>query len=238
MRLNSVFELRRYRLRHDARDTLIDLFEREFVHTQEEVGIWVEGQYRDLDDPDAFVWVRSFPAMEDRARALAAFYGGPVWRVHGDAANATMVNSDNVLLLRPAPDAAKPFDRDATVAETARGIVTISCASLAPGRAEAFAAFFVAEAAPLITAAGARIDAAFTTLAAANTFPRLPVREGETAFVWVAAFRDEEGRRQHDERLAADPHWRDVVFPALDRWLWRPLETARLSPTEGSRHRW
>jgi hypothetical protein len=37
-----------------------------------------------------------------RAEALAAFYSGPVWQEHHDAANATMIDSDDVLLLRPA----------------------------------------------------------------------------------------------------------------------------------------
>jgi hypothetical protein len=59
------------------------------------------GQFRDVGDPDRFVWLRGFPDMETRATALQAFYGGPVWKEHRDAANATMVGSDNVLLLRP-----------------------------------------------------------------------------------------------------------------------------------------
>jgi hypothetical protein len=42
--------------------------------------------------------------MESRALSLAAFYGGPVWKAHSAAANATMIDSDNVLLLRPARD--------------------------------------------------------------------------------------------------------------------------------------
>ena len=40
--------------------------------------------------------------MATRAQALEAFYDGPVWKEHRDAANATMIDSDNVLLLRPA----------------------------------------------------------------------------------------------------------------------------------------
>jgi hypothetical protein len=37
--------------------------------------------------------------MGSRAEGLAAFYGGAVWQAHRNAANATMVDSDNVLLL-------------------------------------------------------------------------------------------------------------------------------------------
>ena len=84
------------------RDALIELFEREFIETQETTGMIVLGQFRDLDDPDRFVWLRGFSDMANRATALQEFYGGPVWKAHRDAANATMIDSDNVLLLRPA----------------------------------------------------------------------------------------------------------------------------------------
>jgi hypothetical protein len=39
--------------------------------------------------------------MDTCKRALEAFYGGPVWKAHSRAANDTMIDSDNVLLLRP-----------------------------------------------------------------------------------------------------------------------------------------
>ena len=84
-----------------CRETLIDLFDRELVETQEAAGMRVLGQFRDLDDPDAFVWLRGFRDMPARGRALTAFYDGPVWERHGGAAGATMIDSDDVLLLRP-----------------------------------------------------------------------------------------------------------------------------------------
>src|SRR5664279_4835818 len=96
-----VIELRQYTLKPGQRDVLIDLFEREFVETQEAVGMHLIGQFRDLGRPDRFVWIRGFPDMPSRAQSLQAFYGGPVWQANRDAANATMIDSDNVLLLRP-----------------------------------------------------------------------------------------------------------------------------------------
>src|SRR4051794_15277605 len=98
---HAVFELRRYRLKPGARETLINLFDAELLKPQLACGMRIPAVYRDLDDPDAFVWFRSFPDMERRAAALASFYTGPVWAAHMDAANATMVNSGNVLLLKP-----------------------------------------------------------------------------------------------------------------------------------------
>src|SRR6266700_2753328 len=97
-----VVELRQYTLKPGMRDVLIDLFEQEFIETQEATGIVVIGQFRDMDNPDRFVWLRGFADMPTRAQALQEFYGGPVWKAHREAANATMIDSDNVLLLRPA----------------------------------------------------------------------------------------------------------------------------------------
>src|SRR5258706_7982679 len=99
---SPIVELRQYTLRPGGRDELIELFEREFVETQEAVGIQVIGQFYDLDDPDRFVWLRGFNDMSAREQSLNAFYSGPVWKAHRDAANATMIDSDNVLLLCPA----------------------------------------------------------------------------------------------------------------------------------------
>ena len=47
------------------------------------------------------MWLRGFSTMDDRKAALERFYYGPVWKAHRAAANATMIDSDDVLLLRP-----------------------------------------------------------------------------------------------------------------------------------------
>jgi hypothetical protein len=52
------------------------------------------GQFRDLHDPDSFVWLRGFPDMPRRGQGLAPFYDGPVWARYRDRANATMIDSD------------------------------------------------------------------------------------------------------------------------------------------------
>src|SRR5678815_1147496 len=101
-----VLELRQYTLRPGMRDVLIELFERELIESQEALGMTLVGQFRDLDNPDRFVWLRGFADMKTRAQALEAFYGGPIWKTHREAANATMISSDDVLLLRPARPAA------------------------------------------------------------------------------------------------------------------------------------
>ncbi|MEQ4300588.1 NIPSNAP family protein [Plantactinospora sp. B6F1] len=75
---HPVVELRQYTLHRGGRDVLVDLFDREFVESQEAAGMAVVGQFHDLADPDRFVWLRGFPDMPRRAAALHEFYGGPV----------------------------------------------------------------------------------------------------------------------------------------------------------------
>ncbi|WIY06967.1 NIPSNAP family protein [Amycolatopsis mongoliensis] len=97
----TVLELRRYTLHPGRRDELISLFEREFVEPQEAAGAHLFGLFHSPASPDQFVWLRGFRSMAARRAALESFYFGPVWEEHRSAANATMVDSDDVLLLRP-----------------------------------------------------------------------------------------------------------------------------------------
>ena len=100
---DSIIELRQYTLKPGTRDGFIERFEREFLETQEAVGIRVRGTFLDLDDPDRFVWVRGFPSLDERTTSLTAFYGGPVWAAWGAEANADLIDSDDVLMLQPRP---------------------------------------------------------------------------------------------------------------------------------------
>jgi NIPSNAP len=223
----AVIELRRYALHPGARDTMIELFDREFVETQEAVGMRVLGQFRDLDDPDAFVWLRGFRDMPTRGQALQAFYYGPVWKRHGKAANATMIDSTNVLLLRPArPSPGLTLDADRRPAPAATsippGMVTVTICRMA-GSAGAFPSFFDHELAPALRRAGADIVASLATEHAPNNFPRLPVREDLEAFVWLSRFPDEAAHASHSARL-------DLSRAVAD-WTGAPPETWRLTPT-------
>ncbi len=81
---------------------LIALFDGAFIEPQEAAGATIIGEFRNLDDPNKFVWLRGFPDMPSRAAALTAFYDGAVWKSKRDSANLTIIDNDNVLLLRPA----------------------------------------------------------------------------------------------------------------------------------------
>ncbi|MGX5805934.1 NIPSNAP family protein [Bradyrhizobium sp. Arg314] len=244
LRVAPVLELRQYTLKPGQRETLIALFDREFVETQEATGMSVIGQFRDLHRPDMFVWLRGFQDMETRKGALGAFYGGPVWAAHRDAANATMIDSDDVLLLKPAwPNAGFdlsglqrpcPFEpgKPRSDSHLAR-IVEISIHHLRPGTESGFAERFQAEAVPQITAEGARLLGAFISEHAENTFPRLPVRADENVFIVAIGFGGEAARARYQAALAASPAWR-AFRKAIEPSLSKRTQELLLSPTSRS----
>jgi len=237
-----VVELRQYTLRPGQRDVLIDLFDRELVESQEAVGMAVVGQFRDLDDPDRFVWIRGFASMPSRARALASFYGGPVWKAHSARANATMIDSDNVLLLRPvtarsgfpAPVAARLPAGHARPGPS-RVLVTLYHRDRPFDRA--FADFFDSQARPALIETGATPLACLQTEHAENTFPALPVRTGENVFAWLARFPSPALLDDHLRQIERSAEWRDRVFPALSALITGLPQRLRLAPTTRSQLR-
>ncbi|MBB6187755.1 NIPSNAP family protein [Rhodanobacter sp. MP7CTX1] len=234
-----IVELRQYTLHPGKRNILIELFEREFVETQEAVGMTLIGQFRDLDDPDRFVWLRGFADMPSRALALAAFYGGPAWQTHRDAANATMIDSDNVLLLRPL-DVPTGFISDANNRHSHGShdideeLVVITLWYGAAPAIEGFANYFARQIAPLLAECAAPLAASFVTEYSSNSFPALPVREGEHVLVGVACFADHPAYARHVAALTHSIAWRVTLAEALTRFLVRPPETLRLAPTARS----
>jgi len=242
-----VVELRQYTLRPGQRDVLIDLFDREFVESQEADGMAIVGQFRDLDDPDRFTWVRGFASMPARARALASFYGGSAWKAHSAPANATMIDSDNVLLLRPAtarsgfppPAAARPPRRQAAAghapAAPSRVLVTLYYRDRPFD--QAFADFFDRQARPVLIGTGATPLACLQTEHAENTFPALPVRTGENVFAWFALFPDPARLDDHLRQIERSADWRDRVLPALSVLITGVPQQLRLAPTARSQLR-
>ena len=200
-----VVELRQYTLVPGGREVLISLFEREFIESQEATGMTVIGQFRDLNNPDRFVWLRGFADMESRARRLEEFYGGPIWKEHRDVANATMIDSDNVLLLRPAsPTSGFQLEqaRRAPIGSTTNreDLLVATMYHLGKTKGADFAAFFERELQPRLTNEGVSVLASFVTETHPNTFPRLPVRENANVFVWFARFLD---RKAYEKCTAA-----------------------------------
>jgi hypothetical protein len=231
-----VVELRRYALHPGAREALIELFDRELVETQEAVGMHVLGQFRDLDDPDAFVWLRGFSDMPARKHALEAFYGGPVWKQHAAAANATMIDSDNVLLLRPVSSLALDTDHRPAPGSTVSppGLLVATIYPLREPSTGEFPAFFAGEVEPALQKAGISVLATYATEHSVNTFPALPVRDEEEVFVWLTIYVDEAEHARRVAELEQSSTWSDRISPALTEHLDGQPEVLRLTPTSRS----
>lgn len=234
-----VVELRQYALKPGQRDTLVELFEREFVEGQERHGMRVLGQFRDIDRPERFVWLRGFPDMAERRKALDAFYTGPVWKAHRTAANATMEDVSNVLLLRPASERSGIRSEGVSRAPVGAtrppaGLVVATTYTLAGVAARDFAAFFDKSVSPELVRAGAYVAGRFVTEDAKNDFPALPVREGERVFVWLGTFESLRAYEQFVARLQESAAWREEIYPELRWHLRSEPEVLRLAPTARS----
>lgn len=233
----AVVELRQYTLHPGKRDVLIELFEREFIEGQEAVGIHVVGQFRDRGDPDRFVWLRGFDDMPARATALQAFYGGPIWQAHRGIANPTMIDSDDVLLLRPAypgagfaaPERPRP-PRAALALPGGLVIAQLHYLAATPTPMQA------ADVRDLVSAwvePDAALLGVFVSDDSANNFPKLPVREGEHVLVWFAHFADGAVYTRHQAALETSPRWQKASA-RLARDARKPSETLRLAATARS----
>jgi hypothetical protein len=230
---DNVVELRQYTLRGGQRDTLIALFEKSFIEPQNALGAHVIGTFRDLDDPDRFVWIRGFRDLTTRPEALGAFYGGPIWQANRAAANATMVDSDNVLLLHPSAPGLG-FSADRTVRTPNGYIIGATIHYLGPVATAQFAQFFEQSMLPRLRESGAQPIASFVSEESANNFPRLPVRERERVFIWFARWASISDEAASVARVAAWTGWRDSAPEALFPALMRKPERLRLAPTDRS----
>lgn len=177
----AVVELRQYTLKPGHRDTLIALFDRYFVESQEAAGMTVVGQFLDWRRSDRFVWIRGFSDMKSRHAALEQFYNGPLWAAHKAVANDTMLDSNDVLLLRPArPDVAfrlNPRDRPALGEERTAAVVLAGIHQLRQLADPAIVSLFERQVIPVLHANGVHtLWRAWHSAASCYTSSPVPLR--------------------------------------------------------------
>lgn len=234
----AVVELRQYTLHPGRRDTLIEIFEQNFIESQEQAGMRVPGQFHDLDNPDRFVWLRGFAGMPQRKTALETFYGGPAWKANREAANATMTDSDNVLLLRPVHPHTG-FDLhglqrpSVDAAAPPAGLVAATIYYLKEPATPALLKFLRTRLEPQLAADGVRVLASFVSEGAQNTFPALPVRLGEPVLVVFTAHADAAALAAAQQQRATSAQWQEIG-QRLQPYLQRETELLRLVPTRRS----
>jgi hypothetical protein len=238
---SAVVELRQYTLKPGRRDELIELFDRHFVESQEQHGARVIGQFRNRRHRDQFVWLRGFPGMEERQRALQAFYGGPVWAEFRNAANDTMIDSDNVLLLKPAGPASGLYLNGLKRPPAGRtapdgGMIIASIHYFDDAVETGTVRYFETHVVPALERTGATLLGYFVSEPAKNTFPALPVRGGENVLAWFASVAGAQASASYHESVTDDG---SRLFASLAALQASRQEILELLPTQRSllRHR-
>jgi quinol monooxygenase YgiN len=235
-----VVDLRQYTVYPGRRDDLIQVFDEAFVEGQEAHGMHLVGQFRDLDDPDRFVWIRGFRDLPAREAALNGFYYGPVWKHRGPEANVTMKDSDDALLLKPIEFFQGFPELGATrppIGATEIPSSVVAGAVYHRGSPDdGFGEYFADQIAPVLTATGATLAATFETLVAENNFPALPLRD-EVVLAWFAVFPSDAAYAEHRRQLGTSRTWQRKILPEITCRSVAPPQQLRLRPTARSQFR-
>ena len=233
----QVIELRRYAIKEGERDHFARYFESYFPEAFQQLGAIAYGQFLERKNGSWFTWLRGFENIDARATVNAAFYYGPLWKEHASAMNDRMLDSDNVLLLRPlSPErgiALLPAVDPVADERGAQGVVVAQIFAVKANSVEAFAQ----QAEPTFAryrAAGARDAGVLVTLDVPNNFPKLPFRTDGPYLVWLGILKD----NQTLEKRFAPVAERSLQSLSATGLLRGTPELVLLDPTRRSRLRW
>ncbi len=98
-----IVEVRSYRIKPGRRAEFIELFETRAIPALRAHGMKILGPLLDVENPNKFVFLRSFPSLEERDRMKDAFYEGPLWKNELEAIAMPMIDSYDVILCETSP---------------------------------------------------------------------------------------------------------------------------------------
>lgn len=93
-----IVEVRSYRIKPGRRDDFIKFFETRAVPALRAHGMEILGPLLDLENPNKFVWLRSFPSLDARERMRNAFYEGALWKNELEPIAMPLLESYDVIL--------------------------------------------------------------------------------------------------------------------------------------------
>ena len=232
----QIVEFRRYTTKPRERQHFAEYFDSFFPEAFEQLGAIAFGEFFERKKQDGFTWLRGFHTKDDRAIVNSAFYYGPLWREHSKRINELLVDSDNVLLLRPfKPEGGitvLPAVDPVNEKDAAQGIVVALVFAAQAGHVDELAAHTQSLFARY-RAAGAREAGLLITADIPNNFPQLPVRTDGPYLVWLAIVRDDKTLQQSLNPLF------EQTLPTMGADLVRSTpEIVILEPTKRSRLRW
>jgi len=176
-----IIDLRNYTLKPNTRDQFIERCETLIFPEQKRLGATILGTFCEADNPNKIIWLRAMPDMAERKRILTAFYSkGEVWKANRREVNSWIVNSDNVLLVKPVSD----LMTSTTNTGDHSIVVMFTCLRKAP--------FDIAQELDDVSGAisdiGGRLLVKLETDPSKNNYPLHPIRTGEFGFVVFATF--------------------------------------------------
>jgi len=233
----NAIEFRRYVVKPEERTHFAQYFDSYFPEAFEQLGAVAAGSFLERTNQSGFTWLRAFHSIDDRAVVNAAFYYGPVWGEHRNTLNDLMINSDNVMLLRPvSPERGVmvlPAVDPVAEARGAQGVVVAEVFAVKADDVETFGK--KAESAfAAYRAAGAREAGVLVTLDVKNNFPQLPVRTDGPYLVWLGVLKDNQVL-DRDFTPVAERFRASLMATGLLRGT---PELIVLDPTPRSRLRW
>src|SRR4030095_607558 len=233
----QVIEFRRYIIKDGEREHFAEYFETYFPDAFQQMGAIVFGQFFERKNPVGFTWMRGFKNTDAAAIINAGFYYGPLWREHSFTMNSLMVDSDNVLLLRPLTTARGvpvfPAVNPIKEEKGTKGVVLAQIFAVKPNSVDAFAQKAEATFASY-RAAGAREAGVLVTLDVPNNFPQLPVRTDGPYLVWLGIVKDKKTLEMQVASLA-ERSTQSLLATGLLR---NAPELVILDPTHTSLPRW
>jgi hypothetical protein len=234
----QVIEFRRYTVKAGEREHFAEYFESYFPEAFQQMGAIAFGQFFERKNPVGFTWMRGFKNNDARAVVNAGFYYGPLWREHAATMNSLMVDSNNVLLLRPlSPErgvTVLPSVDPVTEAKGAQGVVVAQIFAVKANEVELFAKQAEATFAAYRAAEGVREAGVLVTLDVPNNFPQLPVRTDGPYLVWLGVIKDNQTLDSRFNPLVEH----SVQSLSATNLLRAAPELVILDPTRRSRLRW
>jgi len=107
-----IVEVRTYKIAPGRRAEFLDFFRERSIPALREHGMRVLGPLIDLEDPDAFVWLRIFPDFESRERLKRDFYEGASWKTELEGIAMPMLASYQSTLCETAAGFVDDFSGD------------------------------------------------------------------------------------------------------------------------------
>jgi hypothetical protein len=201
----KVLELRNYLLKPNMTGAFSSYFDRHFVKPMAELSGYTLGQFKINGVNDRFVWMRGFTDMNTRIKFLNDFYvNSPVWKDFGPGANAMMINSDNVYLLRPLSNNKSSKDQsegiNSNLLKTDKGLVIVDfyiCNSTLDKVINLFNSVYI----PFLKTLDINNITLWISEMSENDFPRLPVFQDKNLLLTITTYKDENEYQIKQEQI-------------------------------------